>query len=256
MRAIFISYRRDDAEGEAGRLFADLTVQFGADRVFMDVTGIEPGRDFRKVIDQNVSSCGVLLAVVGKGWTDAKDEDGRRRLDDPMDFVRLETASALKRDIPVIPVLVHGGRMPRAEQLPEDLKDLAYRNAVELTHARWNSDVQILIKALRPHVGDGKEEAEAMEAKPAPPVVPPQPPKRFSRTVIVAFIAAIVIAVGTIAAYEYKKWGETTVQQTAGEKAAEEKKIADKAAAERASAERAAADKGAADRTTADKSCC
>jgi hypothetical protein len=117
MRAVFISYRRDDAEGEAGRLFADLAGKFGADKVFMDVTGVEPGRDFRKVIDQNVASCGVLLAIIGKGWIDAKDDGGRRRLDDPLDFVRLETASALKRDIPVIPVLVHGGLMPRAEQL-------------------------------------------------------------------------------------------------------------------------------------------
>jgi len=150
VRAIFLSYRRDDAEGEAGRLFADLISEFGADKVFMDVAGIEPGRDFRKVIDQNVASCGVLLAMMGKGWIDAMDEAGRRRLDDPVDFVRLETASALRRDIPVIPVLVHGGRMPRSEQLPEDLKDLAYRNAVELTHARWDSDVQVLIKALRP----------------------------------------------------------------------------------------------------------
>jgi hypothetical protein len=69
-----------------------------------------------------------------------------------MDFVRLETASALKRDIPVVPVLVRGARMPRAEQLPEDLAELAYRNGVELTHARWDSDVQMLIKALSPYV--------------------------------------------------------------------------------------------------------
>jgi hypothetical protein len=152
MRAIFISYRREDAEGQAGRLFDDLVAEFGEDSVFMDVFGIEPGRDFRRAIDEQVASCGVLLAVIGKSWFDAKDESGRSRLDDPMDFVRLETASALKRDIPVIPVLVRGARMPRPEQLPADLAELAYRNAVELTHARWDSDVQLLVKALRPHV--------------------------------------------------------------------------------------------------------
>jgi TIR domain-containing protein len=152
MRAIFISYRREDAEGQAGRLFDDLVTEFGEDSVFMDVFGIEPGRDFRRAIDEQVASCGVLLAVIGKSWFDAKDESGRSRLDDPMDFVRLETASALKRDIPVIPVLVRGARMPRPEQLPADLAELAYRNAVELTHARWDSDVQLLVKALRPHV--------------------------------------------------------------------------------------------------------
>jgi len=85
---------------------------------------------------------------------DARNEGGKRRLDDPFDFVRLETASALKRDIPVIPVLVRGATMPRADQLPEDLKELAYRNGAELTHARWTSDLQLLIKALRPHVAE------------------------------------------------------------------------------------------------------
>ena len=143
MPAIFISYRRDDAEGEAGRLFDDLTAKFGADSIFMDVMDIKPGRDFRKVIDENVSSCGVLLAMIGKGWINATDEAGRRRLDDPQDFVRLETVSALKRDIPVIPVLVHGASMPLAEQLPEELKELAYRKAVELTHARWESEARL-----------------------------------------------------------------------------------------------------------------
>jgi hypothetical protein len=152
MRAIFISYRREDAEGQAGRLFDDLSRRFGEHSVFMDVAGIEPGRDFRRVIDEHVGSCGVLLAVIGKSWIDAKDDSGRRRLEDPMDFVRLETASALKRDIPVVPVLVHGARMPRAEQLPEDMSELAYRNGVEVTHARWDSDVQLLIKSLSPHV--------------------------------------------------------------------------------------------------------
>jgi len=152
MRAIFISYRREDAEGQSGRLFDDLVRHFGEKSVFMDVAGIEPGRDFRRVIDQQVASCGVLLAVIGKDWLNATDASGRRRLDDPMDFVRLETASALKRDIPVIPVLVRGATMPRAEQLPPDLLDLAFRNYVEITQARWDSDVQLLLKALQPYV--------------------------------------------------------------------------------------------------------
>ena len=149
MRAIFISYRRNDTEGEAGRLFDDLIEEFGDNSVFMDVAAIEAGRDFRKVIDESVSTCGVLLAIVGKNWVDAKDDSGRRRLDDPTDFVRLETCSALRRDIPVVPILVRGAKMPRPEELPEDLREFAYRNSVELTHARWNSDLQVLIEALR-----------------------------------------------------------------------------------------------------------
>jgi TonB family protein len=147
--SIFISYRRHDSEGEAGRLFDDLAGQFGENSVFMDVAGIEAGRDFRKAIDESVSSCGVLLALIGPGWLDEKDEKGNRRLDDPSDFVRVETASALKRDIPVIPVLLRGAKMPRSDQLPADLQELAYRNGVELTHARWRSDFQLLVEPLR-----------------------------------------------------------------------------------------------------------
>jgi TIR domain len=150
VRAIFISYRRSDAEGEAGRLGDDLAHEFGSDSVFMDVDAIQPGRDFRKAIDESIASCGVLLAVIGVGWLTAKDPSGQLRLQDDGDWVRLETASALKRDIPVIPVLVRGAKMPRPEELPPDLKELAYRNGVELTHSRWRSDIQILINALRP----------------------------------------------------------------------------------------------------------
>src|SRR4029077_15395951 len=178
----------------------DLTSEFGSDKIFMDVAGIEPGRDFRKVIDQNVASCGVLLAMIGKGWIDAKDDSGRRRLDDPMDFVRLETASALKRDIPVIPVLVQRGRLPRAEQIPEDLKDLAYRNAVELTHARWDSDVQVLIKALRTYVTGEREEEGGTKTEPVldRPLVTTRPPKKSWHSMLIVAVAAIGITVAAI----------------------------------------------------------
>ena len=153
LRAIFISYRRHDSEGEAGRLFDDLVGQFGEASVFMDVAAIDVGRDFRRAIDESIGTCGVLLAIIGPGWLEQRNEKGERRLDDPADFVRLETASALKRDIPVIPVLVRGAKMPRSEQLPDDLKDLAYRNCVELTHVRWKSDVKILTGGLRTTLG-------------------------------------------------------------------------------------------------------
>ncbi len=150
--AIFISYRRDDSEGEAGRLFDDLTRAFGDDAVFMDVAGIKPGMDFRKAIEDNVSSCGVFLAMVGPTWAIIADANGHRRLEDPNDFVALEIASALKREVPVIPVLVHDAKMPSADLLPEALRPFAYRNSVELTHARWTSDVALLIEALKAYV--------------------------------------------------------------------------------------------------------
>jgi TonB family protein len=170
---IFVSYRRSDSQGEAGRLFDDLVQHFGEATVFMDVAAIEAGRDFRKAIEEGVTKCGVLLVVIGSGWLDAKDERGARRLDDPSDFVRIETASALKRDIPVIPVLVRGARMPSSDQLPEELKELAYRNCMEVSHARWKSDMQLLTEALRRLLGDSIQIAAS--AKPGQATSPARP---------------------------------------------------------------------------------
>jgi hypothetical protein len=223
MSAIFISYRREDAEGQAGRLFDDLAMHFGEGSVFMDVVGIEPGRDFRLAIDEHVASCGVLLAVIGKIWLDAKDESGRLRLEDSMDFVRLEIASALKRGIPVIPVLVRGASIPRPDQLPPDLADLAFRNGVELTHARWDSDVQILIKALRPHVVLLQKDAGSVGTEPVARVldkggiirpsdeskVDSTAPgattlsaKKSLRRIVTTSVAAIAVGIGSYIWYE------------------------------------------------------
>jgi hypothetical protein len=166
MGSIFLSYRREDSEGQAGRLYDDLVAVFGSDSVFMDVAAIQPGRDFRKSIDQSLNSCGVFLSLIGKSWLAAKDTSGQRRLDDPADFVRIETGAALKRDIPVVPVLVQGASAPKPDQLPDDLKELAFRNAVELTHARWDSDIQVLIKALRPHISESSSEPEPERVQP------------------------------------------------------------------------------------------
>ncbi len=196
MSAIFISYRREDAEGHAGRLFEVLVGQFGKDSVFMDVAGIEPGRDFRKAIDANVAECGVLLAVIGKGWLAATDESGQRRIDSAHDFVRLETISALKRDIPVVPVLVHGAAMPRADQLPPEMTELAFRNGVELTHARWDSDVQVLIKALERYV---RKPAAAQQ-----PVIAPLKSAQSSAMKFMAIaVAAAAVAGGGVIGYQH-----------------------------------------------------
>ena len=168
LRCIFVNYRRQDSEGEAGRLFDYLTTLFSPEAVFMDVAAIEPGRDFRKAIDQSVATCSVLLAVIGQEWLELKDTEGRRRLDDVNDFVRIELASALRRDIPVIPVLVRGAKMPRPEQLPHDLKELAYRNAVELSHSRWKTDLQLLIESVRPYLEEPSVAAPAAPRADAP----------------------------------------------------------------------------------------
>jgi hypothetical protein len=206
---IFISYRRDDTEGEAGRLFDDLTREFGSNSVFMDVAGIRPGVDFVQAIEQNVADCGVLLAIIGPTWATITCASGQRRLDDPNDFVVLEIASALKREVPVIPVLVHSAKMPTQDQLPESLKSFSHRNSVELSHARWPSDVQLLIGALNSYVAPAKATVqEPVHATvpvqlPAPhqPATTAQPVAKKSPLPLIAGIGALVVMVAAIATY-------------------------------------------------------
>ncbi len=148
MGGIFISYRREDTAGHAGRIFDRLKEKFGQGRVFMDVAGIEPGVDFVEAIDQAVGSCDVLLVIIGKKWLTCTDALGNKRLDDPKDFIRLETATALRRDIRVIPVLVQDALMPGEGDLPDDLKKLARRQATEIDDTHWDSDTGHLIETL------------------------------------------------------------------------------------------------------------
>ena len=205
-RAIFISYRRDDTEGEAGRLFDDLVAAFHEDSVFMDVSGINPGVDFRQAIDENVASCGVLLAIIGPAWCSIKNDAGGRRIDDPNDFVRLEIASALSRKIAVIPVLVHEAKMPRPEDLPDNLKELAFRNSVEITHARWNSDVKLLTQALGRYVApeavsDTKPVHATVAVQLPPPTTPAEttPSSRPSALpLVLGVVAAVVLVLGIL----------------------------------------------------------
>lgn len=108
----------------------------------MDVDSIAPGEDFVRLLESQIAQCEILLAVIGKGWLDAKDERGGRRLDDPDDFVRIEIASALKQNKRVIPVLLHDTKMPSSAQLPAELRPLARRHAVRLTHERFRADTE------------------------------------------------------------------------------------------------------------------
>lgn len=157
---IFISYRRDDSRGDAGRLTDDLKKFFGSNRTFRDIETIEPGVDFVEALNRAVSQCPVLLAIIGPNWLSAKDSEGRRRLDDVNDFIRLEIGTALRRNIRVIPVLVGGAAMPKAEELPADLQTLARRQAYELSDRRWEFDVDHLVESLEPIVGPRKKDSE------------------------------------------------------------------------------------------------
>jgi TIR domain-containing protein len=146
---IFISYRRDDSAGYAGRLFDHLTARFGAKNVFMDIDTIQPGEDFRKVVQTAVGTCDVVLVMIGKQWLGTLDAEGRRRLDDPRDWVRVEIASALANPrVRVIPVLVREARMPGDQSLPEDIRDLAWRNAIELSDGDFRHDANKLIEVI------------------------------------------------------------------------------------------------------------
>jgi len=158
MGAVFVSYRRGDAEGQARALFNELTDLLGQDSVFMDVDSIALGRDFRQILQERLGSCDYMLALIGPDWLDIKDASGKRRLESPSDFVRQEIAAALKRNIPVTPVLVRGAQIPAPEQLPDDLKDLVFRNGFELSHTRWESDVREMFKRL----GVGKADPQPL----------------------------------------------------------------------------------------------
>jgi hypothetical protein len=147
-KGVFISYRRDESAGYAGRIADSFTEQFGEDRVFRDIDSIEPGLDFAEAIESAVGSSDVLIAVIGRNWLTATDPAGRKRLEDANDYVRLEIVAALQRNIRVIPLLVQGGSMPSADELPDDLAPLARRNAFELHDTSWRDDVRRLTGVL------------------------------------------------------------------------------------------------------------
>jgi TIR domain len=160
---VFISYRREESAPQAGRLYDNLSARFGEDRVFMDIDSIGLGLDFTEVIQDAVSSCQVLLAMIGSEWLSIVDERGNRRIDDPKDYVRLEIQAALDRGIRVVPVLINGAPLPSPDLLPPDLRSMARRQALALDDVTFRSNVGRLIDQLE-HV--------------IPAVRPPSEPER------------------------------------------------------------------------------
>ncbi|HXQ34358.1 MAG TPA: toll/interleukin-1 receptor domain-containing protein, partial [Anaerolineales bacterium] len=151
MPRIFVSYRRADSGVFTGRIHDQLKVRFGANSVFRDVYNIPAGSDFRTVLNQEVGNTDVCLVIIGPQWLNITDSQGKRRLDDPNDFVRIEVEEALKNPkTRVIPVLVDNANMPVAEELPASLAELAYRNAVKVrTDPDFPHDMQNLIRHLK-----------------------------------------------------------------------------------------------------------
>ena len=146
--SIFISYRRADAPGYVRGLLSDLRNIFGSNQVFLDMEDIGAGSDFPQIIEEAVSNCELLLAIIGPRWSELTDEHGRRRIEDSDDFVRLEIAAAVARKIPIIPVLVENSKMPKSSELPEDIKILAALQGISLTHDRWEDDMSRLFMAI------------------------------------------------------------------------------------------------------------
>ena len=233
MPGIFISYRREDSPGHAGRIFDRLRSRFGSDVVFMDVAAIEAGVDFVDVLHKAVGSCDALLAVIGPQWLSAT-QGGNRRLDDPRDFVRIEIAGALERNVRVLPVLVEGARVPPVESLPADLQALTRRQAIELRDARWDDDIERLVEGLAKFLKtDSPSLQPAAPRADAPVSTPPasgadraSAKTSSGRGLAIAAVAVVILAVATALMWRGgllpgsgQRTGSDTPRQTVAENA-------------------------------------
>jgi tetratricopeptide (TPR) repeat protein len=148
MAKLFISYRRSDTQMVAGRLRESLARRLGERAIFRDKDSIAPGADWTQAIETALSAGGVVVALIGPSWVTAQDATGRRRLDDPADWNRIELERAFARRCRVIPLLVDDAKMPTEAELPEGLKGLARSNALKLRDDDWDSDIERLVRAL------------------------------------------------------------------------------------------------------------
>src|SRR6476646_9534767 len=164
---IFVNYRREDSIGIAGRLHDRLAHEFGHHKLFMDVdNNIPHGEDFADNLNSQVAACHTMLVIIGPNWLKVKDKSGQPRIQQPDDFVAIEIAAALARDIRVIPVLVEGARMPKASELPHSLKPLARRQPFEVRDSHFGQDTETLVARMRKVLGDAPDvvgEAPDME---------------------------------------------------------------------------------------------
>lgn len=167
-RKIFISYRREDTSGESGRLKDHLEREFGKGSIFYDVETLEAGLNFDQSISLALRESQVLLAMIGPHWLKVKDSEGNARIQGVDDWVKKEISLALQRDIRVIPILVNGAQMPKREDLPDELKELAFRNAKEISSSRWAYDVDELAKVLKKLIIPVPEPTPEPEPKPIP----------------------------------------------------------------------------------------
>jgi formylglycine-generating enzyme required for sulfatase activity len=149
MGKIFINYRRVESLNQAQHLKTLFDGAFGAKRVFLDVRGIDGGENWLQTLERQVAACDAMVVLIGKEWTNLKDEHGNRRLDDPHDKVRFEISQALLRNLPVVPVSIDGAAIPKAAQLPDNLLQLARIQAMPLRAESFTQDAAAIIERLR-----------------------------------------------------------------------------------------------------------
>jgi len=201
-RGVFISYRRGETSGQARALHDRLSQRFGTERVFMDVDSIAPGADFVQKIEEAIDSSGVALVLIGRDWLSR--EPNQHLLDDPSDFVRLETDAALRSGVPVIPILVERARMPTPEELPESLRPLTRRNALELENQRWEYDVGRLVSAVEqlvdPPQATSSPDPDAVRTGPEVIDKTPKDGARRSRSrrFVVAGLGVLVVVIAVV----------------------------------------------------------
>ena len=149
MAGVFLSYRRNDSGGWAGRLRDHLVVRYGQDRVWQDVDDITVGSDYLPQILENIAAADAVLIVIGPHWLDERSPAGTTRLADPKDVLRTEIVHALKRKSGVIPTLVGGTRMPEPKDLPRAVAPLVKRNGIAIVDADWAGSMQLLFQKLQ-----------------------------------------------------------------------------------------------------------
>ena len=197
MEHIFISYRREDSADVTGRIYDSLKSHFGAQAIFKDVDRIPFGVDFRNYLDGRLDQCRAVLVVIGRHWLDASNERGVQRLSDPADFVRVEIETALARNIPVIPLLVHGTEMPQFDELPEGLRDLSFRNAIPVRRdPDFHNDMARLINGLKRQLD---LTALGTQAATRPPPKPRRPRRNWLAHGLSALFLLAGVGVGIVA---------------------------------------------------------
>jgi len=183
---VFLSYRRDDSGDLVGRIRDRLAATLGAPAVFTDIDSIPPGADFREQITSAITGCDVVLVVIGPRWLTSVDTSGRQRLAHEDDFVRIEVEAALSRSIPVVPVLVLGAEMPKPEEVPESIRDLTYRQALQVRRdPDFHPDMNRLLDQLMPSPPESRLASAARGG----------PPWRARGLVAAAAAAAIALLV-------------------------------------------------------------